>query len=295
MESKLYLGSHLPFKAPGYYLDTVLLATEYEETTFMFYTGAPQNTKRADISSLKIEEARKYLHEHDFDESKIVVHAPYIINLAAKGENEAEEFKENFLLGELNRVEALGLSLLVFHPGSSLGLPKEESIRILAENLDRIFDKDSTKVLLCLETMAGKGHEVGSSFEEIEKIIALSKHKERLAVCLDTCHIHDAGYDVGDIDKVLSDFDRLIGLDRLKVIHLNESKNPRSSHKDRHENLGYGQIGFDNLLKWVYDPRLKDIPKILETPYINEKPPYKTEISMIRSKVLLPDWREKLF
>lgn len=292
--NEVFLGSHLPMAAPDSYLGTCQLAYAFGENTFMFYTGAPQNTKRTPLNQLKIPEGRAFLHEKGFDESKIVVHAPYIINLANRADPRILDLAVAFLKEELKRVEGFGLSLLVLHPGSAVGVTSEEGIQNVAKGLNEVLAEDTTHVRICLETMAGKGHEVGRSFEELAAIISLVEKKERLGICLDTCHINDAGYDDRDVSGILDAFDKTIGLERLAVIHLNDSKNERDSHKDRHENIGYGTIGFDTLEKWVQEPRLTNIPKILETPAVGDAYPYKKEIEMLRSGRFENGWREKL-
>ena len=179
------------------------------------------------------------------------------------------------------------------HPGNHLGAGSEAAIDVLAKTLDEILAIDGTDVKIAIETMAGKGSEIGITFEEVRQIIEKTEHKDRLGVCLDTCHVSDAGYDVSDADALLNEFDRIIGLDRLLVVHLNDSKNVRGAHKDRHENIGYGEIGFEALCRIANHPRLKDIPKILETPYINEKAPYFDEIKMLRDESFVDNWKDK--
>ena len=220
------------------------------------------------------------LEENNIDINNIIVHAPYIINLA---NDKNYDFNVKFLSEEIKRVELLGINKLVLHPGSHVGLGVDIGINNIIKSLNAVLNND-TNVVICLETMAGKGTEIGRSFEEIKRIIAGIKCKDKVGVCLDTCHINDAGYDLNDFDNVLKEFDRIIGLDRIKVVHINDSKNIINSHKDRHENIGYGTIGFDNLINIVYHEKLKNIPKILETPYIDKKAPYLFEIDMIRNK-----------
>jgi deoxyribonuclease-4 len=290
----IYLGSHLSLKAPDFYLGTCETAFRYGENAFMFYTGAPQSSKRAPLDSLKIPEGRAFLKQHGYDEKKLVVHAPYILNLGNNTNLEAYEAGIQLLRSELERTAGFGVSLLVFHPGNALSLPREESLKAVAEGIDRAMDGFSGDVTLCLETMAGKGSEVGTSFEELAEIIALAQSKDHLGVCLDTCHINDAGMDEANIPGILDHFNETIGLDRLKVIHLNDSKNPRGSHKDRHENVGYGTLGFSVLSAWVHEPRLLGIPKILETPTDGIHDPYAKEIDMLRKNVFETGWREKL-
>ena len=279
--------------SPEFYVGTVKEAISYGANAFMFYTGAPQNSFRKPINELKIEEGRKLLREHGFDESKIVVHAPYIINPANIGNPELYDMSIRFIKRELERAEAFNAKTLVLHPGAHVGQGKEVAIKAVANALDVIFLNENTHVKIALETMAGKGTEIGSSFEEIKQIIDLCKFKDRVGVCLDTCHISDAGYDINDVDGILDEFDRVIGLDKLLVIHINDSKNPKEAHKDRHENLGYGYVGFDAINKFVHHPKLKEVPKILETPYINGVAPYKKEIEMLRNNHFEDGWKER--
>lgn len=279
----LIIGSHVGYKKDSGLVGSVKEALSYNANTFMFYTGAPQNTKRLPIDLEKVKEADQLMKDNKIAKENVIVHAPYIINLATD-DLEKREFSCNFLKEEIKRVETLGFSYLVLHPGSHVGAGTDKGIQNIADSLNKIIDKD-TKVVILLETMAGKGTEVGKNFEELESIISKIKQKENIGVCLDTCHINDAGYDLNYFDKVLDSFDKIIGLDKLKCIHVNDSKNIMGSHKDRHENIGYGHIGFDNLINIIYNKRLDNIPKILETPYIDKTyPPYKYEIEMIRFK-----------
>ena len=293
MAKDLLIGSHVSMNGPEYYLGSVKEAISYGATTFMFYTGAPQNSFRKPLEELKIKEGRSFLKEHGFDESKIVVHAPYIINAANPSKPELLDLSIKTIINELQRSEAFGASILVLHPGNHLGAGADVAIEVLANSLDQVFANDGTKVKIAIETMAGKGSEIGTCFEQVRDIIEKCHFKDRLGVCLDTCHVSDAGYDINDTDGLLDEFDRVIGLDRLLVVHVNDSKNPRGAHKDRHENLGYGEIGFDALCRIANHPRLKDIPKILETPYINEKAPYSDEIRMLRAESFEPNWKDK--
>ena len=287
----IYLGSHVDLKGPEYYLGSVKTALSYGANTFMFYTGAPQNSFRKPTSELRIKEGRELIKEAGLDESKIIVHAPYIVNPANYGKEDLYQMSIEFIAKELLRVGEFGCSTLVLHPGASVGLDREECFKAVAAAIDAAFVLAPNNVKIALETMAGKGTEIGITFEEIRKIIDYTQNKSRVGVCLDTCHINDAGYDVHDIDNVLNEFDRIIGLDRLLVIHINDSKNPRGAHKDRHENIGYGYIGFKALENFIYHPKLRNIPKILETPYYNEKAPYKEEISMLRNNEFKEGWR----
>jgi len=291
-KNELIIGSHVNMSAPEYYVGSVKEALSYGATTFMFYTGAPQNSFRKPLNELKIQEGRKLLLEAGIDESKIVVHAPYIINAANTKSMDIYELAINTIVSELRRTAAFNVGILVLHPGSHVGLGVENGIIALAKALDVALKSDGTNVKIALETMAGKGHEIGVNFHEIKAIIDKCEMKDRLGVCLDTCHISDAGYDVSNFNAILDDFDKIIGIDRLLVVHVNDSKNPIGAHKDRHENIGYGYLGFETLYKIVNHPRLVDIPKILETPYYNEKAPYKQEIEMLRSGKYINNWRD---
>lgn len=279
----LIIGSHVGYKKDSGLVGSVKEALSYGANTFMFYTGAPQNTKRFPIDLVNVQEADKLMKENDIQKENVIVHAPYIINLATDDE-EKRSFATRFLQEEIKRVETLGFTYLVLHPGSHVGCGPDKGIENIADSLNKVLEDDK-KVVILLETMAGKGTEVGRTFEEIASIIAKVNKKEKIGVCLDTCHINDAGYDLNDFDKVLDSFDTIIGLDKLKCLHINDSKNERSAHKDRHENIGLGHIGFETLLKVIYNERLDNIPKILETPYVDKiYPPYKYEIEMIRNK-----------
>ena len=278
---ELIIGAHVSYKKEEQLLGCVKEALSYGANTFMFYTGAPQNTMRTNIKEEKVKEACALLRQEGMELENIIVHAPYIINLANP---KTAEFAVNFLKEEIKRVEELGITKIVLHPGSHVGVTKEEGIQNIIRGLNQVIDR-TTKVTICLETMAGKGTECGSNFEELKQIIDGVTYNEKVGVCLDTCHIHDAGYDVSNFDEILLIFDKIIGLSKLQCIHINDSKNERSSHKDRHENIGYGTIGFSNLLSIIYHSKLEGIPKILETPYVDkEYPPYKFEIEEIRNK-----------
>lgn len=279
----LIIGSHVGYKKDSGLVGSVKEALSYGANTFMFYTGAPQNTKRLPIDLANVQEADKLMRENNIQKENVIVHAPYIINLATDDE-EKRNFATSFLQEEIKRVETLGFTYLVLHPGSHVGCGPDKGIENIANSLNKVLETDE-KVVILLETMAGKGTEVGRTFEEIASIIEKVNQKEKIGVCLDTCHINDAGYDLNDFDKVLDNFDEVIGLDKLKCLHINDSKNERSAHKDRHENIGLGHIGFEALLKVIYNNRLDNIPKILETPYVDKiYPPYKYEIEMIRNK-----------
>ena len=244
------LGSHVSFKKNDQLVGSILEALSYGANTFMFYTGAPQNTARSLIDNSLTKEAMELMRENGIDPSNVIVHAPYIVGLGA-----------------------------------------DKAIAQISKCLNKVIDR-TTKVTILLETMAGKGSEIGSSFEEIKAIIDRVNYNDKIGVCLDTCHINDAGYSLEDFDGILDQFDQVIGLDKLKCVHINDSKNPIAAHKDRHENMGYGTIGFEPLIKVIYHDKLKNVPKILETPYISKEengkdrsfPPYKFEIEMIKNK-----------
>ena len=293
----LHLGSHVSMNGKKMLLGSSEEAASYGANTFMIYTGAPQNTRRKPIEELNIEAGRKHMEEHGI--TNIVVHAPYIINIANTVKPETFELGVSFLRSEIERTAALGAKQIVLHPGAHVGAGAEEGTKKIIEGLNEVLDKN-IDVQIALETMAGKGTEIGRSFEELAAIFDGVTHNEKLSVCLDTCHIHDAGYDVvNDFDGVLDQFDKTIGVDRLKVIHVNDSKNEQGASKDRHENIGFGYIGFDALHQVVHHPQLKDLPKILETPYVgedkkNKKPPYKFEMEMIKKGDFQSDLKEKI-
>ncbi|WP_075982325.1 deoxyribonuclease IV [Bacillus massilinigeriensis] len=283
----LKIGSHVSMSGKGMLLAASEEAVSYGANTFMIYTGAPQNTRRKKIEDLNIEAGRKHMELNGINE--IVVHAPYIINIGNTTNPATFELGVNFLRSEIERTEAIGANQIVLHPGAHVGAGAEEGIKKIVEGLNEVLTGKET-VQIALETMAGKGSECGRSFEELASIIEGVHHNDRLSICFDTCHTHDAGYNiVDDFDGVLESFDKIIGINRLKVLHINDSKNERGMRKDRHENIGYGHIGFDALNYVVHHPQLMDVPKILETPYIgedknNKKAPYKQEIDSLRNK-----------
>ena len=278
----LLIGSHVSFKKDTQILGSVEEALSYGSTTFMFYTGAPQNTKRCEISDELTLLALNKIKNTDIDYSKVIVHAPYIINLANNKDPDKFMFSVRFLQEEVERCSKLGIKNMVLHPGSHVGLGIDEGISNIITGLNMILNNSDVTILL--ETMAGKGTEIGSNFNEIKKIINGVHNKERIGVCMDTCHMNDAGYDLSNFDQLLNYFDEVVGLEFLHCIHINDSKNEKSSHKDRHENIGFGTIGFDTLISIIYNERLSEIPKILETPYVGEYAPYKYEIEMIKNK-----------
>lgn len=285
----LIIGSHVGFKKDNQLLGSVLETVSYGGNAFMFYTGAPQNTIRIPISPDFTIQGLELMKEHHISIENVIIHAPYIINLASTGEK--YDFAIRFLKDELRRVETLGFNKIVLHPGSHVGLGYDEGIKQIISGLNEVL-KMSTNVIICLETMAGKGTECGCTLDQIKQMINGVSKKENIGVCLDTCHLNDAGYDMTQFDEFLEEFDQKIGINYIKCVHINDSKNSFASHKDRHDNLGFGTLGFESLLKIIYHEKLKKIPKILETPYVTlddeskERlyPPYKFEIEMIRNK-----------
>lgn len=289
----LIIGSHVGFKKDSQLLGGLKEALSYGANTFMFYTGAPQNTNRYPIMDGLTLEAMNIMKEEGFDYSKVVVHAPYIINLANDKDPDKFMFSVRFLQEELERCSLLGIHKLVLHPGSHVGLGVDTAISNIAKGLNMILG--TYDVCILLETMAGKGTEVGKSLEEIKRIIDLVDDKEHIGVCLDTCHLNDSGYDMRKFDQFLDQFDQLIGIQKIGCVHVNDSKNVIGAHKDRHENIGFGTIGFDTLLSIIYNDRLQAVPKILETPYVDrEYAPYKYEIEMIRNKKFDKDLIQKI-
>lgn len=290
----LYLGSHVDLVAPDYLIQAVETSIKNGANTMMIYTGAPQNSIRKPTEIMKIQEAHERMKTQGMPLDKVIVHAPYIINLGNTINPDTATLGVTFLIRELSRVQSLGFSTLVLHPGAHVGAGSDVALASISERLNQVFAEDKTNVTIALETMAGKGSEVGIRFEDIRYLIDHSDHPERLGVCLDTCHIHDAGYDVQDVEGVIKAFDQIIGLDKLKVIHINDSKNPRGAKKDRHENLGYGAIGFETLSRYVHHPKFSHLPKILETPWVDEITPYAKEIAMLKAKQFVQGWRETL-
>ncbi|MEC6747381.1 deoxyribonuclease IV [Marinilactibacillus sp. XAAS-LB27] len=294
------IGSHVGMKGKPMLLGSAEEAASYEAKTFMVYTGAPQNTRRKDISEMNIESGQAFMKENGIDVNDIVVHAPYIINLGNTVKTENFGFAVEFMKEEIKRAEALGATQMTMHPGAHVGAGVDAAIDQIAKGLNEILHEDQT-IQIALETMAGKGTEIGRNFEEIARIIEKVELKDKVSVTLDTCHTHDAGYDIkDDFDGVLEEFDRIIGLERLKVLHINDSKNVKGAAKDRHANIGFGEIGFEALSKVVHHPKLVSVPKILETPYVgedkkNKKAPYGHEIQMLRNNVFNPNLLQEIF
>ena len=292
----LKIGCHVSFNKNTQMLGSLDEALSYGCNCFMFYTGAPQNTNRCEISEYLTNEAINKMKENNISVDDIIIHAPYIINLGNNFKKDSYNFAINFLKEEIKRVEKLGVKYLVLHPGSYVSLTLEDGINNIINALNEVI-RENQKVFICLETMAGKGSEVGHNLDQIVSIFNGVKYNSKLKVCLDTCHLNDSGVDIKDFDSYLDMFDKMLGLDKIACIHINDSKNIIGSKKDRHENFGYGTIGFDNLINVIYNKRLDNIPMILETPYtgINKEdknriyPPYKFEIDMIKNKRFNPN------
>ena len=296
---KLIIGSHVSYTKEEEMLGSVKEALSYKENTFMFYTGAPQNTFRAKIDEDKVKKAKELMKENDIDINNVIIHAPYIINLANDKDKDKYNFAINFLKEELKRAKILGIKNIVLHPGSHVGLGVEKGIQNIINALNEVLKEEGPTI--CLETMAGKGTEIGKTFEEINEIIKGIKNKEKIGVCLDTCHLNDSGYDIANFDELLEKFGKIIGINKIKCIHINDSKNEKGTHKDRHENIGFGKLGFQNIINIIYNEKLKEVPKILETPYISMNggkdrtyPPYKFEIEMIKNKKFNPNLLEDI-
>ncbi len=282
----MYLGSHVSFDSKEQLLKSVKESISYGANTFMFYTGAPQNTNRCIIDDSLTYKAYELMKENGVALDKVICHAPYIVNLANDLDPSKYDFSINFLKAEVYRLEQLGIKYLVLHPGSSVGIERNQALYNISNGLNKIL-YPGCPITILLETMAGKGTECGINLYELKTIIDAVQIKECIGVCLDTCHLNDSGVDISKFDDYLNEFDKIIGIDKIKCIHINDSKNEIGMHKDRHENFGLGTIGFNNLINVIYNERLKDIPKILETPYVGEKkeyPPYKHEIEMIKNK-----------
>ncbi len=279
----LYIGSHISFNKDTQLIGVVQTAIENDANVFMFYTGSNQSTLRFPIDKNLTDKAHQIMLEHNIDREKCIIHAPFIINLANNSDERKYQFYIDFLKQEIDRCIALGINNLVLHPGSHVKVAKEEALLSVSDGLNEAL-KENQNIKILIEFMSGKGTEVGSTIDELKTILENVIYKDKVYICLDTCHINDAGYDLNNFDEFLNEFDQKIGIDKIKCIHINDSKNNLGTHKDRHENIGYGTIGFQTLINIIYNKRLEDVPKILETPFINDQSPYKTEIKIIREK-----------
>ena len=295
---KLIIGSHVSYTKEEGLIGSVKEALSYNANTFMIYTGAPQNTYRTKIDEKNTEEAKRIM-QGKINIKDVIIHAPYIINLANNKDEEKWYFAINFLKQEIVRARKLGIDKIVLHPGSHVGLGIERGLDNISKALNMVLEEKEGPII-CLETMAGKGTELGKTFEELKTIMD-KVNTNRLMICLDTCHLNDAGYDMKKFDEVLKEFDKIIGKEKIGCIHINDSKNEKGAHKDRHENIGLGHIGFETLLKIIYNKELENIPKILETPYISidggkdrTYSPYKFEIEMIKNKKYKPNLIEEI-
>ncbi len=296
----LIIGSHVSFGTKQI-LGALEEALNYNSNTFMFYTGAPTNTIRKPIDNDIVSRAKITMKEKNIDINNVVCHAPYIVNLGSKKDLEKYNFSINFIRNELKRCDEMGITKMVLHPGNAVGITKEEGLNNIAEALNSILD-GTTSCKILLETMAGKGTECGCTTDELKYIIDKVNCQNQIGVCLDTCHIFDGGYDISNFDLYLNEFDEKIGINKIGCIHVNDSKNILGSHKDRHANIGTGNIGFNNLINIIYHEKLINVPKILETPYIGDTddskerlyPPYKYEIEMIRNKNFNPNFLEEI-
>lgn len=290
----LILGSHVSYKNDTQLVGSVKEALSYGSNTFMFYTGAPQNTQRGTINDLLTIDALNLMKENNIALENVICHAPYIVNLANNQDLEKYQFAQDFLRNEINRCETLGVRYIVLHPGSATKLERCYAIDNIVNGINNVLVEEDNIVIL-LETMAGKGTELGINIDEIKYIIDHINFQDKVGVCLDTCHLNDSGIDIAKFDDYLSEFESKIGLNKIGCIHVNDSKNPINSHKDRHENLGFGTIGWDNLLNVIYHPSLENVPKILETPYVNRDfAPYKQEIEAIKNKQFNPNLYENI-
>lgn len=293
----LKIGSHVSMSGKEMLLGSAKEAVSYGANAFMFYTGAPQNTRRKPIEELNIDAAWNYMKEHQIND--ILIHAPYIINLANTIKPETFSLATEFLAKEIIRTEACRCQTLILHPGSHVDAGVDAGITQIIKGLNEVLSAD-TNCFIALETMAGKGTEIGRSFEELARIYDGVVHNEKLRVCFDTCHTHDAGYDIkNDFDGVMEKFDHLIGKNQIAVFHMNDSKNRAGAKKDRHENIGFGEIGFDALNYIVHHPDFTQIPKILESPYVKEPhntkksyAPYRYEIEMLKSQTFEPKMKD---
>ncbi|ATZ18756.1 endonuclease IV [Williamsoniiplasma somnilux] len=279
------LGSHVGVnKNNNYLIGAAEQAINDGGNTFMIYTGPPQNTLRKNVDEFNLSEMKEILIKNNIDIKDLVVHAPYLINISNPVNEQTWKFGVDFLQQEIERCEKIGINILVLHPGSFTKGTSKDGIEKLIQGLNIVLKKQGN-VKIAIETMSGKGTEVGTTIEELSYVLSKVENKERIGICIDTCHMNDAGYNLKDWAEIKNAIKNSIGLEKILVFHINDSKNPINSHKDRHENIGYGTIGFDVLNNIVWDEDFKEIPKILETPYIGDHSPYKQEIKNFREQL----------
>lgn len=282
------IGSHVSMSAPLFLEGSIKEALSYNANAFMLYTGAPQNTRRKPMNELRIEEMKQVMKEHNIPLENIIIHAPYIINLANALKPETFELGVSFLQQEIERTKQIGAKIIVLHPGSHVKAGEQVGLDKIVEGLDLAMEHIDD-LYIALETMAGKGSELGYNFQQLAYIKSKCKYGSQIKVCMDTCHIHDAGYDIHNFDNVLAEFDEIIGLEHLVCLHINDSKNVQGARKDRHSNIGFGEIGYDALKTIVHHPKLMHVVKILETPYVNGNAPYFNEIAMLKEGTFNPN------
>ncbi len=275
----LIIGSHVSCTSLEGLYGSAKEAVSYGANTFMIYTGPNQSSSRVPINKQFVLKAHLYMKENNIDINNVIVHAPFIINLANNKDERKYNFYISFLKEEINRCQQLGINKLVLHPGSATDIDRKVALDNVVFGINKALE-NVDDFYLCIEYMSGKGSELCSNIEELSYIIKNTS----VYVCLDTCHMNDSGINLNKFDLFMEEFESKIGIEKIKCIHINDSKNEIRSHKDRHENIGYGTIGFDNLINIIYYPAFRNIPKILETPYIGEMAPYKEEITMIRNK-----------
>ncbi len=287
----IIIGSHVSFLKDSELYGSVMESVSYGSNTFMIYTGSNQSAERREIDKELTIKGWNAMKEHGIDINNVIVHAPFIVNLANNKDERKYNFYITFMKNEINRCKELGIHKMVFHPGSRTDLDKEVALNNIVFGINSIMN-DINDFDLLIEFMSGKGTEVGSSIEDLKYIMG-NINSNNVGICLDTCHINDAGYDISKFDEFLDLFDNSIGINKIKCVHVNDSLNTIGSHKDRHANIGYGTIGFENIINVIYNKRLKGIPMILETPYVNGYAPYKYEIESIRNKKFI-DYKSNL-
>ncbi len=279
----IIIGSQVRFNNESQLLGSVEEAISNNANTYMIYTGNNQSTERFLINDELTNEAHKLMKENNIDSNCVMVHAPFIINLANNKDERKYNFYISFMRKEIERCKQLGINNLIFHPGSATDLSLEDALNNLIYGINKIM-KDVENFTLILEFMSGKGSEIGKNIDELKYILNNIDCKEKIGICLDTCHMNDSGINLNNFAEFLDLFDKEIGINKIKCIHINDSLNDIGTHKDRHTNIGYGKIGFDVLINVLYNSKLMDVPKILETPSVNGVSSYKYEIDSIKNK-----------